>query len=219
MKQSINKTIYLLVFLCGVLFIPLSVVKADTISAGQNTLDFGIESSIPLAPGDYVTIYGDLYDVYGQYNPTSGQAKASAPYLTGAEAQYPSVLVACNPVPPVSGNCTGSLTFPVPSAPGSYYLNVSVFDSNGDSGDGVAPFEVISVSKPDPTVEIFADKNNITAGGQVNISWISKDAVSCVCTYEDGSCGSSTGNGIQKNASNNPYTLQETKTFTVTCAN
>lgn len=62
--------------------------------------------------------------------------------------------------------------------------------------------------------------NNISIpyNGTVDVTWESYGATSCVCTYENGDCtplGTTAGPNIK--AKNNPYTLAQSKTFTVVC--
>ena len=77
--------------------------------------------------------------------------------------------------------------------------------------------EPVVIVKPTPTVKIYSDKEIINSGDQVNVFWKSTDATHCNCTYgpNDTDCGYGIGDRVD--ASNNPYTLAESKTFTVTC--
>ncbi len=72
-----------------------------------------------------------------------------------------------------------------------------------------------------PSVKIWANGKNpeaIKKDGKVIVTWDSENAAECNCTYgpDKKDCGSGTGYNVY--AKNNPYTLAETKTFTVTCS-
>lgn len=79
--------------------------------------------------------------------------------------------------------------------------------------------------KPDvvvtePTVKILANgKNPYTskATDEVNVTWTSENATHCNCVYGPGLTGCGSGIGGNVKALDNPYTLAESKTFTVTC--
>lgn len=117
---------------------------------------------------------------------------------------------------------TKNFTAPVTTSFG-YHMD---FDIDGfvDGNGGVMAtpgigYSVVSVPIA-PTVTVKANGSNsltVNYGSSVNISWISQNANSCSCN--EGSCGTSTGNGSERYASGNPYTMTATRTFTVTCSN
>lgn len=123
--------------------------------------------------------------------------------------------------------------YPGVQAAGSHNGEVYCFNLDHTQGDGwySCPYTVTAGTPPPvPIVEVFATGlHPLTAAlkaltipykGDVDISWKPfPGATSCTCTYNGttGDCGSGVGTGLVY-ASHNPYILDATTTFNVTCS-
>lgn len=194
-------------FLLSFIFIFVSIVKAETLYNAQMTLQVNLSDS-SFYTGDTITVYGDLYDTNGQWSGYSGQATAViSGYIT--EPPQPSALVQCNPVPPISSNCVGSVNIQAPTSPGSYQMIISLFDQWGNSNEALIPFTVLS--KPTVDVMVTADSASVPIGTSTTIRFSSSGATYCIRT--------DTGTSVGINGSFSTGNLFSSKTFTINCWN
>lgn len=220
-NPSVPMSVLFFLFLASLAFIPTNSAKAATFSVGTMAGDTVI-FAVDLDQSEY-----DIGELVSMSATMSMAACGNEPVdasLDGEINQSSTNIISASGFGSASMASSfdkfiwGSADLPAPSQTGTFS---ATFTGNTSSAQGTASgsasisFKVI----PPPTVTISASKNTMVVGDSVNISWTSVNAVSCSCSYEDGDCGSSTVNNTPQSASGNPYTLSQTKTFSVTCTN
>jgi len=196
----------------------------------------------PEKPGNY----GMDIKVYLRYDNSggglfSGRTSMVTNMVTEATLPY-TVKADCNIAPAGYTKCSdegGACSFPGTAnviygcqkpewtvgknATGSIACNTDSFGSDPLPGVVKACYVGASTSSG-PTVRVYANgvegNTKVAKGDKVTISWDSIGATQCKCSYGDGiDCtpvGTGVGDSIQ--AKGNPYTLSESKTFSVTCS-
>jgi len=225
MKLSINKLLIGFLFVFSFILIPMDVAKANTYTVAwgalrqcQTTFDVNLYVD---SPNKRITAAGGISNnsgcagtirVNGQDSVSTGLARL---IFSGSTSL------------PIGGAATFTFT-----TNGTYYIVItgSVSDINANYSFTAGTLSA-TIGPPDPTVTVYA-QNMTIAGSQksasaltvpyntdVNITWISTNATSCTCTFSGGGCGTSTINNTSQSASGNSYTLQQSKTFSVSCSN
>lgn len=183
------------------------------------------QTSMMLVPANYSTSI--------PYGSTINISWAMAPTFTF----FGPYIVSCTPSAADGYSSAASGTFTTPALYTTQTYNISCLDSNGYYALGSTTITV--ASPPAPVVTVTAtgvtpatapsNPLTISSGTQVNIRWSSTNTTSatssCSCTYNGvpDDCtplGNTVGTTtFPVSAKNNPYTLQQSKTFKVDCSN
>lgn len=245
MKLSVNKILIGLLFVFGVVLIPTSVVKADTLELFDGNRTFNItldlrtrqtgivenESIENVVKGDHVQASGNFPCATERCSYSYLKVKID-PFSSNPSGELYLFGVRGNPPPYGVGDLYGDADF---TGYGREW-NKAIFTGivEGVQFTYEIPFyydpDFTPSSATSPTVKVWAQnvdvplskKSNpltVPQDTKVNISWNSENAKTCSCTYGSGLDCTPTGSGTGLNvqARGNPYILGESKTFTVSC--
>lgn len=203
MKLSINKILFGLFFVLGVILIPSGVAKADTYSFTYD--DRGHTALLELAVMvgvDNIGAHGYVSDYIDSTCDIDISAK-----IIGENPHFQTIFLGRYDEYPYGGSTTFT----------DYFPGNNTMAFSGSLGCWNFYFEVpFYVPFPvNPTVTVTADRTSINKGEKTFIRWTSTDATSCV--IYDNITNTFTNVGLNSYYDTGP--LYTTTTFTVQCFN